>query len=81
MKVELIGAIDFKKLASFLDKRVGEIIEDSNLLNDYLDVLEENNDSNVDTYIKLLDNIINYLENNSQGKQIPIMTKILNAVT
>lgn len=34
MKVELIGAIDFKKLSSFLDKRVGEIIEDSNLLKD-----------------------------------------------
>lgn len=80
MKVELIGAIDFKKLASFLDKRVGEIIEDSNSLRDYINVLDSKNVRNTDEYIDFLDNIINYLKGNSNGN-ISLMTKIINAVT
>lgn len=81
MKVELIGAIDFKKLASFLDKRVGEIIEDSDFLKDYLDVMSSNKTYNTDSIIKSLDNIIDYLENNSKGKHISLITKILNVVS
>lgn len=80
MKVELIGAIDFKKLASFLDKRVGEIIDDSNSLKDYINVLDSKNVRNTDEYIEFLDHIINYLKGNSNGN-ISLMTKIINAVT
>lgn len=80
MKVELIGAINFKKLASFLDKRVGEIIEDSITLSDYVSVLEGKEDANVSEYIEALDHIINYLNGNS-SENISLMTKIINAVT
>lgn len=81
MKVELIGAIDFKKLASFLDKRVGEIIDDSNALKDYINLIEKGECSSVDEYISNLDNIINYLNNNSSGENISLMTKIINALS
>ena len=80
MKVELIGAIDFLKLAKFLDERVGEIIKDSSSLKEYLDLLSSDKTLNTDNSIKSIDKIIDYLENNSQGKNVSIITKVLNTV-
>lgn len=80
MKVELIGAIDFLKLAKFLDERVGEIIKDSDSLKEYLDLLSSDKTLNTDNSIKSIDKIIDYLENNSQGKNISLITKVLNTV-
>lgn len=79
MKVELIGAIDFKKLSSFLDKRVGEIIEDSNLLKDYVDVLEAKSERNTQEMLKHLNDIVDYLY--SYGNNVTLMTKIINTLT
>ena len=60
MRVELLGAINYDKLASYMDKRVEGIVRDNNSMLDYITLLSNNNLCTEEN-VSLIDDVINYL--------------------
>ena len=66
MRVELLGAINYDKLASYMDKRVDGIVSDNNSILECINGLKEKNLCTPEN-IGLIDDVIYYLEDKSNG--------------
>lgn len=66
MRVELLGAINYDKLASYMDKRVEQLVSDNNSILESVTKLKDKNLCTPEN-IGLIDDIIFYLTNNANG--------------
>ena len=64
MKVELLGAINYDKLAQYMEKRVAGIVSDNDTLVEYLENIAQNNLCTSDN-IGLVDDLISYINDNA----------------
>ena len=79
MRVELLGAINYDKLASYMDKRVEGIVSDNNSILECIIGLKEKNLCTPEN-VELIDDIIYYLKNHSDGEIAESYAKGLKSI-